>query len=353
MGSFLSILVVICIASIALVIFAAIYDSKKNKSNANSINENPPISPVSVKPTVELSTSVSLLRPNPTSEDGLSVAEILMLSYADKFHTGENEFQQFWKYHYEVDAQSLLEKLFKNEYITTASQNAALQHKTIPELKQILKENSLPVSGKKQDLISRIESNLPEENIRKYCKYQFYELTEKGQYIVNKYPNVLYAHRHPELDLSVKEILKTDMQAQDISLNKYQSRFNYYFNHNDWSNVRGASLTLSQLCNEQKDYLSALKYALVMAYIDLSGVNEKWIIEHHKSEIGKNGVCAILPYSLNLISKLIDSIDMERDTFIAYAEAIVSSMELPYYYYGKNATKEKLLGEILEYNGLK
>lgn len=81
----------------------------------------------------------------------------------------------------------LIQRLFSNGFLRFSTLQENLKKEfLLPELKKVLKENDLKVSGKKDDLIERIISNLdPEKLENPKSKLERILLTEKGREFVN------------------------------------------------------------------------------------------------------------------------------------------------------------------------
>lgn len=86
----------------------------------------------------------------------------------------------------ELDIPNFIPSLEKFGLITTVPYTDSLSLLTMDNLKQILRDHALKVSGKKQDLINRIIDNLDEHSIKNSNAYSdFYKLTAKGQKLVS------------------------------------------------------------------------------------------------------------------------------------------------------------------------
>lgn len=83
------------------------------------------------------------------------------------------------------NAYELRKSLCQEGYLRVQSTYEKLENLKVVELKEILKQNSLKVSGKKSELISRILECLPEKEVEKLSKGRQYILTEKGIKTIN------------------------------------------------------------------------------------------------------------------------------------------------------------------------
>ena len=116
------------------------------------------------------------------SQNGLKWTEILFLSYIRSFHLGQTEFPSFWYESYGIDnPNGLLQSLLDRGFIRIASSETVLNRLTIPELKDVLRQQNLKITGKKSDLIDRILQNVNAEFLDKLLSDKGYELTKLGE----------------------------------------------------------------------------------------------------------------------------------------------------------------------------
>ena len=126
------------------------------------------------------------------SKGGLYPHEILMLSRVSKYqvNTYDNDFNWFWKDRYGIENPlALINKLLNQGFVGIEDTKAAMFRLTIPKIKELLKEYSCDLTGKKAELIDRlyaegnigtIESKLPP---RRYC------LTDLGKKEIEREEN--------------------------------------------------------------------------------------------------------------------------------------------------------------------
>lgn len=127
------------------------------------------------------------------SRNGLRPNEILFLSYSPKFSTVQTEFPQYWYYDMAIDKpRKLLDRLESQGFIKPASAAESLASLKVPELKEMLAELSLPVTGKKADLVERLCTVAPDEFLEKKVPIRKYSLTELGQSELDENEYVLY-----------------------------------------------------------------------------------------------------------------------------------------------------------------
>lgn len=112
----------------------------------------------------------------------LSEIEKSFLSYMAGRPVSDPYVAQYWEYEYNIDFYNTMSRFFNEEYLKISNGIKALSYLKVIELKDILRINNLPVSGKKNDLIKRISDNIPIDTININLKNynRFYELTSKG-----------------------------------------------------------------------------------------------------------------------------------------------------------------------------
>lgn len=201
----------------------------------------------------------------------LNPIEVLMLHYAPKFHTGENEFQQFWKYKYNVNPYELLTRLLNNDFIEIDSISNSLKHKTMNELKFILNDCGMKTSGRKNELIDRLTSNFSKEQILTYIPEQYYCLTPLGQDVLKNNPNIIFVHQHPEFELDIYSV-PPDGDIYEYIIYQIESKEAEYIYYNNWGLYRNCKYQRANIANLKEDALSELMYYFEICYIDISGL---------------------------------------------------------------------------------
>lgn len=126
-------------------------------------------------------------------ENGLRPHEIFMLSYAERYKTGENNFPMFWQYSFGVDdPQGLLTMLYNRGFIRIATAKESVEKLKVAELKELLSEFGISAKGKKADLILAIQENISEEELSEKIPVRFYIITETGEHELNSNEYVTY-----------------------------------------------------------------------------------------------------------------------------------------------------------------
>lgn len=134
------------------------------------------------------------------SSRGLYVAEILLLEYCNygKYPKPKNGYPGFWWFEYGIrDVGHKLESLEQRGFLQWRSIKNSLSNFKVVQLKEVLQNAGLPSTGKKAELIDRICTEIPEENIPVTSENRKYELTALGKSELSQNGYVLYMHKHP------------------------------------------------------------------------------------------------------------------------------------------------------------
>ena len=138
------------------------------------------------------------------SSRGLYVAEIMLLEYCNQgnYPKPPSGYPGFWWFKYGIrDVGHALESLEERGFIKWRPKAESLQGLKVDELKAILSERNLSVTGKKADLIDRIITQIPENELSIPNYTPRYELTEIGKIELTDNAYVPYMHNHPHLTI--------------------------------------------------------------------------------------------------------------------------------------------------------
>lgn len=100
---------------------------------------------------------------------------------------------------YDTTYYKLKKQALEDEYIEPAPAISEARKTKVADLKEILKEYGLKVSGKKDELIERLDENLSEDELKKFFKSKNYQLSSKGEEFLSKNAPMLYVHNSREL----------------------------------------------------------------------------------------------------------------------------------------------------------
>ena len=138
------------------------------------------------------------------SKRGLYPHEILVLNFAPKYNTESEKFPQYWLYRYGIkNVSAILEDLYKKGFLKYADIGVTIGKHNAEELKSILKEHGLKVTGKKSVLVSRILENVSVSEIESIFTERYYDITDIGEKEIEENGYVMEIHNNSLLRMSI------------------------------------------------------------------------------------------------------------------------------------------------------
>lgn len=134
------------------------------------------------------------------SARGLYVAEILLLDYCQKgkYPKPEHGYPGFWWFEYGIrDVGHAMESLCKRGFIELTPLMQSVGSLKVSNLKNLLRKFGVSVSGKKADLVKRVQENVPEDAVAETGLTQKYRLTDLGRKELEENAYVPYMHHVP------------------------------------------------------------------------------------------------------------------------------------------------------------
>lgn len=190
----------------------------KSKQPSPQKNATPATSPRTERTKHTVVTTLSNSEPDkkllvPLEEDILP-GDIILLDWSNNKYESITP-PQYFKYDYGIDASEHRKMLIRRELLHAASPSESLKALLIPQLKEILRENGEKVSGKKQELIDRITTNLDENQFGENISEQVLVCTPIGTKLLKKYNNLVWAHKNKSTDgtISVANALNNSIQS--------------------------------------------------------------------------------------------------------------------------------------------
>lgn len=220
------------------------------------------------------------------NKQGLYPHEILALEYAHSFYTRDNHFQGFWWYKYGVDnVQLLLDSLVDRGFIAIGGLEAALNKQTGTAIKEVLRAHSLKLTGKKTDLVQRVLTEVPEDELNRQFPQRTYELTELGQEAVKGDEYVLYIHRNPYENLDIWSLnqmvyTKPFYPYRDKIWGFFNKRCGEYVASGDWGLYRNCRFSMNRFLQEEGKYKDALGMLAEVVFYDLSGLSNGFDMQY-------------------------------------------------------------------------
>lgn len=243
-------------------------------------------------------------------------SEIIFLDFID----GKDEnvhISESWKFNYGIDANKTITKLINLQYLVYKNDLVRnISKSTIPELKLVLKNNNLKVTGKKQELVERLLGNIDTDYLDRIFNKKIFIVTSLGKrliennylYIINKKRNYMFT----DTEISVAYTHSSLINDNDRIWNIFNNRNITFINEKNWSSYRVNLFNMGEFLFKENKYEQALGYYIAVFIIDLSGMqnnNYLWIPANSCVAPGvisriKN-LRSICEYSSNDIKKLV------------------------------------------------
>ena len=223
--------------------------------------------------------------------EGLYAHEILALSYAETYHLSGDEYQGFWWWQYGVkDVAGMLRSLQSRGFITEGGTDSAVRACKATELKEFLKAQGLKVSGKRDELVSRVLTEADPTAVQSAFPNRTYVLTDKGRRALEANTAIVDAHKDPMI--RIWDVPESDLNRPPKTNDERWGEMNAaYINHaasGDFGLARNVHLDMAEL-------LASDMLCSVMAY-DLSGVGNNY---NHQLFL-EVGASHLFPYEKSL-----------------------------------------------------
>lgn len=131
--------------------------------------------------------------------NNLLPGEIVLLDWLSG-KSDDGDYPKYFSYNYGIDPHRSTEKLIKQGYLEYASALESISTLKVSELKEILRDNDLKLSGNKSLLVDRIKNNFSEEMIKKYINNLSLKTTEKGENTFKEFYYIVPAHKNGSKD---------------------------------------------------------------------------------------------------------------------------------------------------------
>lgn len=223
--------------------------------------------------------------------------KILALMLVDRQPTSFQLSQTFWRQRYRVDPSTWLREFQQQGVLFTAvAPEISLQNLTVVALKQLSRRYQLKISGRKAQLIARLQQTIPKTTLEHQFPQTFYLLTNSGKHLVQQNQFVWWVHQHYvsgiidfaaaqqahlPLDLNEYDTLTWLLDAAQANLrNNWPQQ--YFLNHlrfqKAWQNhLFGTALNALLDCIR-------LKLAGLAQGQPITGTNLKWPTTTYKIE---------------------------------------------------------------------
>ena len=135
------------------------------------------------------------------SQRGLYPAQILLLEYCSygTYPGPQNGYPGFWWFSYGIrDVGAALKELGNSGFIVMGTLNEAVGNLKVQELKDILSSHGESTTGKKDELVKRVQNVATDEELLNAGVVAKYRLTDIGRIELEENAYVPYMHKRPQ-----------------------------------------------------------------------------------------------------------------------------------------------------------
>lgn len=274
----------------------------------------------------EFSQVNTLRKIQPGQPGPLSLEEILFLWYLDGTDASADGIAGYWTHDYHIDYGSVSKKLFSYGYLTFANTEVKLSNQKVPELKKLLADNGLPVSGRKDALVQRILENILQEKIDQVLSGEYFALTPAGADLVAANDHLVYVHRHRahfDVSLKIADDIKNahpKYSCYDVARAALERDGRRFYKAKDWGLWRNTLYNRSVVYQEQGDTAPELKLLLQVSYLDARGYGNNDSLEPH--------LAILAPAIVSRITRLCKEQQIGKDALYNKFQEAVSDLDI-------------------------
>lgn len=209
-----------------------------------------------------------------------SVLKDIKIAYLMNYFNGKvknNYIPGYISYRAGNNWHALLNDAFSIGLIAWLPPYKSLPFLTTPELKQLLREHDLKLSGKKQDLIDRIIENIGENSLEDKTPL-VYNLTSKVEEFVEKYKVYIISMEPSSFTLGQIYEMENIFKSKKIAITPYAIFIALYsqdienhINKKEWGSLANTYRSCA-LRFKDENPINALSLLFKAFYIDLSGL---------------------------------------------------------------------------------
>lgn len=205
------------------------------------------------------------------------VAYVLYLKNFRKNPT--KKFSERLAKNYDTTPNKLNRQALEDEFIELASPLNAAKDSKVSDLKEILKEHNLKVSGKKDELIERLGENLTDDELKKHFKSKTYQISEKGLKFLSENSYILYIYNNSDISRvfypsEIGKIFEERQYSEDeiheIILKYLKRIFDEKLTQELWVDFRIYANAIAEVLEDKNELKDALNMRLKVFLFDIN-----------------------------------------------------------------------------------
>ncbi|MCD7887054.1 MAG: SAP domain-containing protein [Clostridiales bacterium] len=253
------------------------------------------------------------------SRNGLYPAEIMLLEYCGAYGTyplTNHSYPGLWWFQYGIrNVIAMLKSLEERGFLCYAPAKQHISRLKVAQLKELLAYFNLPVSGKKADLVERLQNNVADADLEAVVPDKKYMLTPLGEQELaeNEYVPYMHAHRHTEVsvyDLNVLIHKNPSVPFRKLLWDEYTRLCLEHFHAGENGSGRNIMLAMARFLKEERQLEGALELFAQIVYIDLNREPLPFADPDH----------VLAPAILDDISRISEQIGCKGNRLIDYIE---------------------------------
>lgn len=209
-------------------------------------------------------------------DSGLIPGEIVLLAWCSAKNTKKKIPVYFYR-SYAVDVSTSIDKLLNKNFLEYGNYHEQLNALTVPQLRELLKNNKIKSKGRKKELVQRLLDN----DIHLSNVPEVFKLTDEGEKIIEYNEHIVSAHKDKYFPVYMAVRYRKAFQypirfeelklgALDILIEEYTKKNYNIFPLSECFRMKGHHLEVYD-----KNYEQALVYYLLMIIINLYDVTRK------------------------------------------------------------------------------
>lgn len=196
-----------------------------------------------------------------------------------------NEFT--WQSIFNMSPNGIIDKLIGNGFVELVRDpQIALPQLLVPDLKSILKNKDLKVSGRKKELVTRILDNLDATEIDEYIHFKTFRLTDTGFNLLKQHSSVPIIAKYYDNDIitfknaEIAGIKETEDDPKEILHNLTDYFYHIYLTKNKWHKLYRVLLSKEQTGRHLDNSDEKLNIYLQIIYLCISGQTSNFDDSH-------------------------------------------------------------------------
>jgi len=248
---------------------------------------------------------------NNRKKNKVNPVEIIFIYNSDG-HIIDDDFQRYYDSLYDSDPQKLLKSAIKNGFLIYGKPIDNVWSASTNRLKEILRENKLKISGKKEILEERIKENIPSEKLNEYFPEKRLKISELGKQLICENDHIIFYHNCKHFhnsNISLNDYLKlfpkkfNKSTKYDVSIDLFNGLFLKNLKNKDYGLARNSLYSISKIYFERNDYINSLKFILQVCYLDLSGL--------HNNNLFSIDLISLAPGIISELEKLLELLNID------------------------------------------